>query len=110
LVAQAVRSCADRGIQHLVYSRFVYGKKQESSLIDFKERNGFQKIDLPRYYVPITKVGAVAVRHGLYKKLSEHVPEPVLAKLRELRSSFYGWKFKASPKTAAPESADQPAK
>ncbi len=27
LVAQAVRSCADRGISHLVYSNFAYGKE-----------------------------------------------------------------------------------
>ncbi|MGA7030248.1 MAG: hypothetical protein WBY24_16515, partial [Candidatus Acidiferrales bacterium] len=32
LVAQAVRSCADRGISHLVYSNFAYGKKERSSL------------------------------------------------------------------------------
>ena len=29
LVAQAVRSCAERGIPHLVYSNFAYGKKQQ---------------------------------------------------------------------------------
>ena len=37
LVAQAVRSCADRKIPHLVYSNFAYGKKETSSLSDFKE-------------------------------------------------------------------------
>src|ERR1700756_3639550 len=49
LVAQAVRSCADRNIPNLVYAKFAYGKKVQSSLSDFKERNGFQRVDIPRY-------------------------------------------------------------
>lgn len=89
LVAQAVRSCADRGIQYLVYSKFAYGKKQRSTLSDFKERNGFQQIDVPRYYVPLTRTGEIAIRLGLHKKLTHHVPEPLLAKLRDLRSTWY---------------------
>ena len=96
LVAHAVRSCAERGIRHLVYSRFAYGKKQASSLTDFKERNGFQKIDVPRYYVPLTRTGKLAVRLGLYKKLADHFPEPVLAKLRELRSAWYKRKYQTA--------------
>ena len=61
LVVQAVRSCADRGISYLVYSKFAYGKKQTSSLSDFKERNGFKRVDVPRYYVPLTRWGSLAL-------------------------------------------------
>lgn len=93
LVAQAVRSCADRGISYLVYSNFAYGKKQRSSLSDFKERNGFQRIEVPRYYAPLTPVGAFALRLGLHHKLANRLPEPITAKLRELRDSWYGRKF-----------------
>src|ERR1700734_799923 len=66
LVVQAVRSCADRGVIRLVYANFAYGKKSRSSLSDFKERNGFQRVDVPRYYVPLTRWGAVAFRLGLH--------------------------------------------
>jgi hypothetical protein len=93
LVAQAVRSCADRGIPYLVYSNFAYGKKQRSSLSDFKERNGFQRIEIPRYYVPLTPLGAVALRLGLQHKLASRLPEPITAKLRELRDGWYSRKF-----------------
>jgi len=58
LVAQAVRSCADRGISYLVYSKFAYGKKEKSSLSEFKERNAFERVDIPRYYVPMTRWGS----------------------------------------------------
>jgi hypothetical protein len=95
LVAQAVRSCAERGIPYLVYSRFAYGKKERSSLSDFKERNGLQRVDVPRYYVPLTHTGGLAVRLGLHKKFADHFPEPVLALLRELRSAWYKRKYQS---------------
>jgi hypothetical protein len=90
---QAVRSCADRGISSLVYSSFAYGKKQRSSLSDFKERNGFQRVDIPRYYAPLTRWGSLAFAMGLHKRLAERVPEPMAAKLRALRGAWYQHKF-----------------
>jgi len=96
LVARAVGCCAARGIPYLVYSRFSDGKKQRDSLIDFKERNGFQRIDLPRYYVPLTRTGWVAFHMGMHKKFADHVPEPVLARLREIRNAWYNRKLQAA--------------
>jgi len=96
LVAQAVKSCAERGISFLVYSNFAYGKKQRDTLSDFKERNAFQKMDLPRYYVSLTGLGTLALRLGLHKKLTDHVPEPVLAKIRVLRNAWYSRKFQSA--------------
>jgi len=95
LVAHAVRSCAERGIPYLVYSNFSYGKKQRDTLSDFKRNNGFQRIDLPRYYVPLTPIGSAAYRLGLHKKLSDYFPEPVLVTLRELRNTWYNRKFRS---------------
>jgi hypothetical protein len=93
LVVQAVRSCADRGVTRLVYANFAYGKKSRSSLSDFKERNGFQRVDVPRYYVPLTPWGSVAFRLGLHRSLAEQMPESVAAKLRDLRSRWYERRF-----------------
>jgi hypothetical protein len=93
LVAQAVRSCASRGIQFLVYSRFAYGKKQHDSLSDFKERNGFTRIDIPRYHVPLTPLGALALRLGLHHRLAERVPDSLAGKLREIRAAWYVKKY-----------------
>jgi hypothetical protein len=89
LVAQAVRSCADRGIPYLVYSNFSYGAKQNDSLSDFKEHNGFKRIELPRYYVPLTLKGKIALRLGLHHKIADRLPEPLLARLRKIRSAWY---------------------
>lgn len=93
LLVQAVRSCADRGVSRLVYANFAYGKKTRSSLSDFKERNGFQRIDVPRYYVPLTKWGALAFRLGLHRRLGEQIPESIAAKFRDLRGRWYQRRF-----------------
>jgi hypothetical protein len=93
LVVQAVRSCANRGISHLVYAKFAYGKKLRSSLSDFKERNGFRRVDLPRYYVPLSRWGSLAFKMGLHRSPLDLVPESVGAKLRNVRAAWYRHRF-----------------
>ncbi len=93
LVAQAVRSCADRGVSYLVYSKFAYGKKLSSSLSEFKERNAFARVDIPRYYVPLTGWGSIALKLGLQHRLADRLPESLAGKLREMRSNWYQRKF-----------------
>jgi hypothetical protein len=93
LLAQAVRSCAAREIPYLVYSKFAYGKRLRSSLSDFKERNGFRRVDLPRYYVPLTRWGSLAFKMGLHRSLRDLVPESVGARLRDVRTAWYRHKF-----------------
>jgi hypothetical protein len=95
LIAEAVRLCAERGIRYLVYSRFAYGKKERSGISDFKEHNGMRRIDVPRYWVPLTRKGSLALQLGFHKPLRSRVPEPVLFRLRELRASWYGRKFRS---------------
>jgi hypothetical protein len=95
LIAHAVRACAERGIAYLVYSNFAYGKKKRDSLSDFKERNGFQQVDVPRYYVPLTRIGWVALRLGLHHRFVNYLPEPLCAKLRDIRKVWYDLKFEA---------------
>jgi hypothetical protein len=95
LVARAVRVCAERGIPHLVYSNFAYRKKMRDSLSDFKQSSGFQRVDLPRYYVPLTKLGAAAFRLNLHHSISDRIPGLVADKLRELRTAWYNRKFRS---------------
>jgi len=93
LIAHAVRACADRNIPYLVFEHFSYGKKQGDSLSRFKEVNGFQRVVLPRYYVPLTPLGRAAFRLGIHRRMVDHLPEVVAAKLRDLRRVWYGRKF-----------------
>ena len=89
LVAQVVRSCADRQIPYARYASYSYGSKQHDSLVVFKASNGFQRVEMPRYFVPITMRGRIALRVGLHHRLRERIPEPALAPLRELRRRWH---------------------
>ena len=95
IIAHSVRACAERHIPHLVYQNFIYGKKGIDSLSRFKEVNGFERVDLPRYYVPLTPMGSFGLRLGLHHKLTDHLPASMLAKAREIRDSLYSKKFLA---------------
>ena len=99
LIAQAVRSCANRHIPYLVYAKFPHGKNQPDSLADFKRYNGFQRIEVPRYYIPLTLAGRVAFALGLHHRLADRIPEPVLVQLRKIRSRWYGRKFQVAKET-----------
>lgn len=96
LIAHAVRACAERGLSHLVYENFSYGKKQGDSLSHFKEVNGFSQMDLPRYYVPLTPLGRVAFRLGLQRRFLDHIPAPVADKLRKIRKTWLDRKFQSA--------------
>lgn len=100
LVAEAVRACATRAIPYLVYSNFAYGKKQSDSLSDFKERNAFQRIDVPRYYVPLTSLGAAAFRIGLHHRMVDHFPEGWAAKVRDFRTAWYDRRYQTVRETS----------
>jgi len=89
LIAQAVRSCADRGIPYLWYANMDYGKKQGGSLAEFKRHNGFQKIEIPRYYVPLTLAGHIALRFGLHHEVVNWIPHSVAMQIRRMRSFWY---------------------
>ncbi|MGA9061703.1 MAG: hypothetical protein WB341_08570 [Terracidiphilus sp.] len=89
LIAQAVRSCAERGIPYLWYANFSYGKKQEDSLAEFKRHNGFQKVDVPRYYIPLTLLGQMGLQLGIHHEAADWIPEPVANAFRKIRSRWY---------------------
>jgi len=62
LIAKAVERCAEKGIPYLAYAKWVDG-----SLGTFKRSNGFEKVDLPRYFVPLTWKGRIFVSLRLYR-------------------------------------------
>jgi hypothetical protein len=96
LIAQAVRSCEARGVSYLVYANFGYGNKKRDSLSDFKERNGFQRVDVPRYYVPLSPVGELAFRAGMHRNITNFLPESLLSRLRSYRAAWYRASFPSS--------------
>lgn len=99
LIAKAVESCEQKGISHLIYAKFVYGNKRQSSLVAFKRRNGFEQVNFPRYYVPLNLRGKLFVPLRLYRGLSGLIPEPILQPLLDFRA----WYYKAISKELLPQ-------
>ena len=89
LIARALELCEARRKSHLIYCNYSYGKANNSSLTEFKRRNGFEKLWVPRYYVPLTKRGAVAVRLKLHRGVRELLPARLVAPLLKLRARYY---------------------
>lgn len=89
LLAKAVEICCQRGISHLVYGKHVYGKKENSPVTEFKRRNGFERLDFPRYYVPVTRRGSFAIRYRLYRGITELVPETIVTLFLTTRAAIY---------------------
>jgi hypothetical protein len=93
LIAQAIKACVQRGVRHLVYSNFVYGKATgRNGITDFKKNNGFAKIDVPRYYVPLTSMGWLGYQLGAHRNLVEIIPGSIASRLRRLRGAWYNRK------------------
>jgi hypothetical protein len=89
LVCEAVKMCERRGLRHLVYSHYAFGKRTKDNLTEFKDRTGFQRVEVPRYWAPLTAKGAVALRLGLNRRWVDRLPEGLGDKLRELRAGWY---------------------
>lgn len=86
LIAKAVEVCADSQIPYLVYAVW---ESATGSLTNFKRHNGFERVSLPRYYIPLTAKGAVALKLGLHRGLSRAIPRRVRVQLVKLRNWWY---------------------
>ncbi len=84
LIAKAVEICDKKKIPFLVYANWPRG-----TLADFKRKNGFKKIDLPRYYVPLNFKGNIALKLHFHHRLRDLIPEKLMIHLIELRKKWY---------------------
>ncbi|HEY5753631.1 MAG TPA: hypothetical protein VIT21_10815 [Chthoniobacterales bacterium] len=89
LLARAVELSEKRGSRYLVYRKFTYGSVY-SALTEFKRRNGFEKMQYPRYYVPLTWKGELGLKLRLHQGLRDSLPPGLIARLTNLRSKYIG--------------------
>jgi hypothetical protein len=78
MLAKVVELCAERNVSCITYGMFNYGNKRASSLREFKERNGFVEILVPRFYIPLGIWGALAMKLGFHRGLLGILPERVI--------------------------------
>ena len=80
LLAKAVERCAEKGLPYLAYAYWL-----DEGLGEFKRSNGFQKFNLPRYFVPLTRKGNLALNLGLHLGWKEAIPEKIKKPLKKIR-------------------------
>lgn len=88
LMAKAVEVCSCEQVPFLVYGHFNYGRGTEDSLAAFKRYNGFQKTEIPRYYIPISWRGRLTLRGGLHHGFSNLLPKWLYRAAFSLRSKW----------------------
>jgi hypothetical protein len=98
LIAKAVERCEEKGLAYLTYGRYSYGNKRTTSLMEFKKRNGFEEMFVPRYYVPLTMRGRVALTLKLHPRPERQsrwglLPQSAIRLGVRLRSRWYAWKL-----------------
>lgn len=89
LIAKAAEVCHSQGLQYLVYGKYTYGNKGDSSITEFKRRLGFRQLDYPRYHVPLSAWGRIALRLSLHRGLTGLVPAPLLQRMLRWRAAWY---------------------
>jgi hypothetical protein len=96
LIAKAVELCEAKGISYLTYGMFNYGNKKDSPLREFKIRNGFREILVPRYVVPLTHWGALCVKLNLHRGHLGLLPHSMIVLGGNLRARWYNWKHQSA--------------
>lgn len=99
LIAKAVEICEAEGKTHFIYGSFVY-YDPNSSLTEFKRRSGFESMQLPRYFIPLTLKGRVALKLGLHRGIAANTPRPILRQFLRIRSLWAARKLKLTGSTA----------
>jgi hypothetical protein len=79
LMAKAVEICEGQKLSYVSYGLYNYGNKRDSSLREFKIRNGFKEILVPRYFVPLTLWGRLCVKAKLHRGLIGNLPPSVIS-------------------------------
>jgi hypothetical protein len=84
LIAKAIEVCEKAGLQYLIYLSWT-----DDSLGEFKRRCGFDRIRVPRYYVPLSAKGRLGLKMGAHRGVTAMLPDGLRTRLKKLRSSWY---------------------
>ena len=76
---------------YIIYSSHgsSFGGITKFSNDSIKKNNGFQKIDVPQYYIPLSLRGKIGLSFGLLHGFSALLPSRALRLLSQIRSLLY---------------------
>jgi hypothetical protein len=89
LVAKAVELCDARGVSFITFGQFNYGNKKDSPLREFKIRNGFEETFKPKFFVPLTTWGQIAMKANFHRGLLGILPSGAISMGLAARARCY---------------------
>ena len=93
ILAKMVEICADRQLKCLVYGH--WGSDATRGLVEFKTANGFQCVAIPRYFVPLTGLGRLALSAGIHQGLVHRIPKWCIEPAANVRKRWNAFRLKA---------------
>ena len=84
LIAKSVKICEDKKIAYILYGAWLRG-----GIGDYKQRIGCIKISVPRYYIPLSIKGKIALKLKLHKGFARLLPEKTIDYIKNLRTKLY---------------------
>ena len=88
LIAKGVELCGQRGIHQL-----HYGSWTDGGVGAFREKHGFQRLEVPRYFVPLTFMGRVMLMLNLHRPARQRLPRSWTRQLMMIRTKWNSWRF-----------------
>jgi hypothetical protein len=88
MIAKAVEICAARGVPFMTYTVWRRGTQRE-----FLERNGFTRIPVPEYFIPLSWRGRLALLLRLHRGPRGLLPEKTLVWLLAMRAKWYAMRY-----------------
>lgn len=85
LIAKAVEVCEKRNWSYLCYLFW-----SNDSLSEFKRRCGFEKLQIPRYFVPLTAKGRLGLKCGVHRGFLKVIPMQIKKPLKRARRIWHG--------------------
>jgi len=91
LIGKAVEICDQRKIGNL-----HYGSWADGGIGDFRTKHGFMRVEVPRYFVPLTLRGRLMLKLKLHHPVRERLPKSWIAPLQGLRTKLNLLKYRPS--------------
>jgi hypothetical protein len=93
ILAKVVEICADRQLKCIVYGH--WGSEATRGLVEFKTAHGFQCVEIPRYFVPLTGLGRLALSAGVHRGLVHRLPKWCIEPAANVRKRWNAFRFRA---------------
>ena len=91
LIAKAVQLCDQNKVEYLHYGSWCDG-----GIGEFRMKHGFQRLEIPRYFVPLNMRGKLMLKLKLHRPIRERLPERWVQPLLELRGKLNSIRYRPS--------------